>query len=76
MKSIGIFVPPVSFVLILRAWRSLGWKVECNWWGFLLIVANAVLGWIQLHSILLLVFSPRWTTVLPPGSLPLVLYGA
>lgn len=76
LKSIGIFVPPVCFVLILRAWRKLGWRVECNWWGLALIVANAVLGWIQLHSVLLLVLSTRWTTVLPPVSLPLVLCGA
>lgn len=76
LKSVGIFVPPVCFVLILRAWRSLEWRVECNWWGLVLIVANAALGWIQLHSILLLVISPHWTTILPPVSLPLILCAA
>jgi len=73
LKSVGIFVPPVCFVLILRAWRSQGWNVECNWWGFALIVANAAIGWVQLHSILLLVISPHWTTAIPPVSLPLML---
>ena len=76
LKSVGIFVPPVAFVLVLRAWRSIGWAADGSWWGLLLIAANAALGWIQLHSVLLLVFSTRWTTVLPPASLPLVLYGA
>ena len=28
LKSIGMFIPLVSFVLILRAWRSLGWEME------------------------------------------------
>lgn len=73
LKSAGIFVPPVCFVLILRAWRSLGWSVECNWWGLALILVNAALGWVQLHSILLLVISPHWTTPIPPASLPLML---
>ena len=76
LKSIGMFVPPVCFVLILRAWRSIGWKSDGTWYGLALILLNAGLGWLQLHSILLLVISPRWTTVIPPASLPLVIYAA
>jgi exosortase J len=76
LKSIGFFVPVVSLVLILRAWRSMGWEARPNWWGLGIVLATALLGWIQLHSVLLLVISTRWTTVLPPSSLPLVLYGA
>ena len=33
LKSIGMFIPLVSFVLILRVWRSLGWEMEGSWWG-------------------------------------------
>lgn len=76
LKSVGMFVPPVAFILILRAWRSIGWTAQGTWWGLALILVNAAIGWIQLHSILLLVFSRHWTTILPPMSLPLVLYGA
>ena len=76
LKSVGMFVPPVAFALILRAWRNIGWRADGSWWGLVLILANTAIGWVQLHSILLLVFSSRWTTVLPPSSLPLVLYGA
>lgn len=75
LKSIGMFVPLVCFVLILRAWRSIGWKADGTWYGLALVILNAGIGWLQIHSILLLVISPRWTTVLPPASLPLVLYG-
>ena len=28
LKSIGMFIPLVSFVLILRVWRSLGWEMD------------------------------------------------
>ena len=76
LKSVGMFVPGVSFVLILRAWRAIGWRARPNWWGAGIIGATAALSWVQLHAILLLVLSPRWTTVVPPASLPLLLYGA
>src|SRR5271170_4263310 len=42
LKSIGMFVPLVSFVLILRAWRSLGWAMEGSWWGLAILVVTAV----------------------------------
>ncbi|HEX3569988.1 MAG TPA: exosortase J [Acidobacteriaceae bacterium] len=76
LKSIGMFVPLVSLVLVLRAWRTIGWETNGSWSGLALILANTALCWIQLHSVLLFVISPRWTTVLPPISLPLLLYGS
>ena len=33
LKSIGMIVPLVSLVLVLRAWRGLGWEIEGSWWG-------------------------------------------
>jgi len=33
LKSIGMVIPLVSFVLILRAWRSLDWEMEVSRWG-------------------------------------------
>lgn len=75
LKSVGMFVPVVSFVLILRAWRGIAWQMEANWWGFGIIAAVAGVSWVQLHAVLLLVISPRWTTPLPPPSLMLLLYG-
>src|SRR5277367_1844351 len=43
LKSIGMFIPVVSFVLILRAWKSLGWEMEGSWWGLVILVADAFL---------------------------------
>src|ERR1700733_9934278 len=61
LKSIGMFIPLVSFVLILRAWRSLGWEMEGNWWGLVVLVADAIIVQFRDKSVLILVLSPQWT---------------
>ena len=40
LKSIGMLIPLVSFVLILRVWRSLGWEMDGNWWGLVILVVH------------------------------------
>jgi exosortase J len=76
LKSIGMMVPLVSFVLILRAWRSLGWEMNGSWWGLAILVADAVIVQIRDHSVLIFVFSPQWSVVVPPHSLVVFAYGA
>ena len=76
LKSIGMVIPLVSFILILRVWRSLGWRAEGTWWGLALLVATVVVAHVQEQAILILVVSPRWSTVLPPPSLMLLAYGS
>jgi exosortase J len=76
LKSIGMVIPLVSFVLILRVWRSLGWRAEGTWWGLVLLMATVVVARVQEQSILILVVSPHWSTVLPPPSLMLLAYGS
>ena len=69
LKSIGMFVPVVSFVLILRAWRGLGWEMQGSWWGLALLVVTAAAVRFREQSILVLVVSPRWNVYFPPHSL-------
>jgi exosortase J len=76
LKSIGMVVPFVSFALILRVWRSLGWELEGSWWGMAILVVTFILLRIREHSILLFVLSPQWSTTLPPHSLVFFLYGS
>ncbi len=76
LKSIGMMVPVVSFVLILRAWRSLGWEMNGSWWGLAILVADAVIVQVRDHSVLIFVFSPQWSVVVPPHSLVVFAYGA
>lgn len=76
LKSIGMVIPVVSLVLILRAWRGIGWRAEGTWWGLVLLVVTAVLARVQQRAVLLLVISPHWSTGLPPVSLVLLAYGS
>jgi exosortase/archaeosortase family protein len=76
LKSIGMFIPLVSFVLILRVWRSLGWEMEGNWWGLVVLVATAVVVHLREQSILVFVLSPQWSIYIPPHSLVFFAYGA
>jgi exosortase J len=76
LKSIGMFVPLVSLVLILRVWRSLGWEMDGSWWGLAILVATAVVVQMRDRSILILVLSPQWQISLPPPPLVVFAYGA
>jgi exosortase/archaeosortase family protein len=76
LKSIGMFIPLVSFVLILRAWRSLGWEMEGNWWGLVVLAVTAVVVHLREQLILVFVLSPQWSIYIPPHSLVFFAYGA
>ncbi|MGD0445886.1 MAG: exosortase J [Edaphobacter sp.] len=76
LKSIGMFIPLVSFVLVLRAWRSIGWEMEGNWWGLVILVATAAIVHIRDQSIIVFVLSPQWSIYIPPHSLVVFAYGA
>ena len=76
LKSIGMFVPLVSFVLILRVWRSLGWEMEGSWWGLVILVVTAAVVHVRDQAILVFVFSPQWSIYVPPQSLVVFAYGA
>ncbi len=75
LKSIGMVIPLVSFLLILRAWRSLGWEMSGTWWGFALLIAIAILVKLREQSIMILVLSPEWNLYIPPPSLVVFAYG-
>jgi exosortase J len=76
LKSIGMFIPLVSFVLILRVWRSLGWEMAGNWWGLVLLVVTAVTVHVRDQAIMVFVLSPQWSIYIPPHSLVFFAYGA
>jgi exosortase J len=76
LKSIGMFIPVVSFVLILRVWRSLGWERNGSWWGLVILVVTSVVVHVRDQSILVFVLSPKWSIYVPPHSLVVFAYGA
>jgi exosortase J len=76
LKSIGMLIPLVSFVLIMRVWRSLGWEMEGSWWGLIILVITTIVVRVRDQSILVFVFSPKWSIYVPPHSLVAFAYGA
>jgi exosortase J len=76
LKSIGMFVPLVSFVLVLRVWRSLGWEMQGSWWGLVILTVTAVVVHLREQSVLVFVLSPQWSIYIPPHSLVFFAYGA
>jgi exosortase J len=67
-------IPVVSFLLILRVWRSLDWELDGTWWGFVLILSTALLVRIREQSVIEVFLGP-WTVYFPPHSLVLFAYG-
>ena len=76
LKSIGMVVPIVSFLLVLRVWRSLGWTLEGTWWGFVLLLATVSTLRLRESAILIFVLSPKWSVVIPPHAAVVFAYGS
>ena len=75
LKSIGMVIPLVGFLLILRAWRSLGWETDGSWWGFAILLTTAIVVKLREQSVMVLVLSPQWNLNIPPPSVVAFVYG-
>ncbi len=76
LKSIGMLIPLVSFVLVMRAWRSLGWEMDGSWWGLVILAVTAIVVHVREQTIVVFVLSPQWSMYVPPHSLVMFAYGA
>jgi exosortase J len=76
LRSVGMFVPVISLVLILRAWRSLGWEMDGSWWGLAILAVTAAVVYVRQEAVMLFVFSPQWAIYLPPHRLVAFAYGS
>jgi exosortase J len=76
LKSIGGLIPIVSLVLILRAWRSLGWEMRGTWWGLAIVAVTIATVHLRDHAILEFILTPSWAIFLPPHSLVAFAYTA
>lgn len=74
LKSIGLLVPIISFVLILRAWRSVGWTTNGTWWGLAIMFAAALMVFLRDQTMLVLMVRKNWLVQLPPVPLLAVMY--
>jgi exosortase J len=76
LKSIGMFIPVVSAVLILRVWRSLDYEMDGSWWGAVILVVTIAAVHFREQSVLVLILSPQWSIFVPPHSLVAFAYAA
>ena len=70
----GLVVPFISFALILRAWRSVGWETEGSWWGFAVLAVAALAVFLRDQTMLVLTVHKGWLVQLPPVPLLAILY--
>ncbi len=76
LKSMGMVVPLVSYLLILRAWRSLEWETDGSWWGFAVLAASAALMFLHDQMLFIVTVNKDWLLQLPPLPLVAVVYAA
>ncbi len=76
LKSMGMAVPVVCYLLILRAWRALEWETDGSWWGAVLLAATASIVFLRSQMMLIVTIRRHWLLELPPLPLVAVLYAA
>jgi exosortase J len=76
LKSIGMMVPLVSFILILRVWRTLRWEMQGSWLGLAILTVTIAAVHIRDQAIVIFVLSPQWNIYMPPHSLVAFAYGS
>ena len=76
LKSMGMVVPLVCYLLILRAWQSLDYETDGSWWGFALLASSAALTFLRDQMLLIVTIDKDWLLQLPPLPLVAVLYAA
>jgi exosortase J len=76
LKSLGMFIPLVSVVLLLRAWRSIGWELRGTWWGLAVILLTVAAVHLRSQAVLLLVLSASWSLYIPPHGVVIFAYAS
>jgi exosortase J len=76
LKSMGMVVPLVCYLLILRVWRTLDWETEGSWWGFAVLAVSAALMFLRDQMLLIVTVNKDWLLQLPPLPLMAVVYAA
>ena len=76
LKSMGMVVPLVCYLLILRAWKSLDYELDGSWWGFAVLAGSAALMFLRDQMLLIVTINKDWLLQLPPLPLVAVIYAA
>ena len=76
LKSMGMVVPVVCYLLILRTWQRFGYETDGSWWGFALFASSAALMFLRDQMLLIVTINRNWLLQLPPLPLVAVIYAA
>jgi exosortase J len=76
LKSMGMVVPLVCYLLVLRAWQRLDWEANGSWWGFAVLAGSAALMFLRDQMLLIVTINKNWLLQLPPLPLVAVIYAA
>jgi exosortase J len=76
LKSMGMVVPLVCYLLILRAWKGLNYATDGSWWGFAVLAGSAALMFLRDQMLLIVTINKDWLLQLPPLPLVAVIYAA
>jgi exosortase J len=76
LKSMGMVIPLVCYLLVLRAWQSLDWETDGSWWGFAVLAGSAAMMFLRDQMLLIVTINKNWLLQLPPLPLVAVIYAA
>ena len=76
LRSIGMYFPVVSVILILRVWRQLGWERRGTWWGLLPLLYAVLMGRAGGNAVQAMAFTPTSAISLLPLGLTVFAYGS
>ena len=76
LRSIGMYFPIVSVVLILRIWRGLDWETQGTWWGLLPLYYAVIMAREGGNALQAIAFTPRIAVTLLPLGLTVFAYAS
>jgi exosortase J len=76
LRSIGMYFPLVSVVLILRIWRGLDWETPGSWWGLLPLYYAVIMAREGGNALQAVAFTPRIAVTLLPLGLTVFAYAS
>jgi exosortase J len=69
LRSIGIYFPFVSAILLSRAWKQLGWETRGTWWGLLPLLYAVITSFSGRYNTpeIYVIAMRQWVHLLPVG---------
>ncbi len=76
LRSIGIYFPFISIILILRIWRRMDWEARGTWWGLLPLYYAVVMAREGGNALQAFAFTQHFAISLLPLGLTVFAYGS